>query len=245
MRTKITQKHRLFCLPSAGSSASMYRHWDEKLTEVQVTPIEYPGRGARFSAPYAKSIKSLAREVANIIIREMTNEETPNFSLFGHSLGALISWEVCLELDRKQYSLPQSLWVSARKAPHFKPSAERRSDLSDKDLLSLLNNMGGTPAELLASPEFQALMLPIVRADFKLHDNYLYDQEHNSTPRLAIPIIALGGKVDEQVPYDTLREWQQYTTTGFEQFEFSGGHFYLQEPDFLDWLQGKLPLLNN
>ncbi|MBX2849377.1 MAG: alpha/beta fold hydrolase [Acidiferrobacterales bacterium] len=230
------QSHHMFCLPSAGSSASMYRDWNEKLKNIQVIPIEYPGRGTRFSDKFAPSIKSLASEVADTI----TQSEITDFCLFGHSLGALIGWEVCIELQKRSYALPKALWASARKAPHFRPSEERRSDLSKNALLELLRAMGGTPPELLESPDFQELMLPIVRADFKLHDDYVYERHHMDTPKLLIPIIALGGNSDEQIPYSTLSEWSRYTALEFEQFEFQGGHFYLLEPEFLGWFQEKL-----
>ena len=214
----------------------MYRNWNEKLKETHVIPIEYPGRGTRFCDKFAPSIQSLAKEVADTI----TQSEITDFSLFGHSLGALIGWEVCIELQRRSYALPKALWASARKAPHFMPSEERRSDLSKNALLELLRTMGGTPSELLESPDFQELMLPIVRADFKLHDDYVYEQHHTGTPKLPIPIIALGGNSDDQVPYNALNGWCRYTSLAFEQFEFQGGHFYLLEPKFLEWFKKKL-----
>ena len=228
----------LFCLPSAGGSAAMYREWQQPLQDIQVIPVEYPGRGSRFTEPFAEDIKSLATHIAHTIVETKITQ----FSLFGHSLGALISWEITLELQKLNYPLPQKLWVSARKAPHFKPSTERRSDLDDTHLLALLKEMGGTPEEFLNNIEFQALLLPIIRADFKLHDDYLFHQEHEEHPMLPVPIIALGGQEDTQVAYDTLSEWRLYSDLSFEQFEFQGGHFYLQEASFLDWFKTKLTL---
>ncbi|WP_438464306.1 thioesterase II family protein [Marinomonas sp. PE14-40] len=228
----------LFCLPSAGGSAAMYREWQKNLQKIQVIPVEYPGRGSRFTETFAEDIKSLARDIAHTIVQTKITQ----FSLFGHSLGALISWEITLELQKRNYPLPQKLWVSARKAPHFKPSTERRSDLNDTQLLALLKEMGGTPEEFLNNIEFQALLLPIIRADLKLHDDYVFHQEHKERPILAVPIIALGGQDDTQVAYDTLSEWGRYSDLRFEQFEFQGGHFYLQEASFLDWFKNKLSL---
>ncbi|EAQ63715.1 Thioesterase [Marinomonas sp. MED121] len=228
----------MFCLPSAGGSAAMYREWQQHLNNIQVIPVEYPGRGARFTEAFAEDIKSLALEIADTIVQS----QMTHFSIFGHSLGALISWEVTLELKKRNHPLPQHLWVSARKAPHFKPSTERRSDLDDSRLLALLKEMGGTPEAFLNNIEFQALLLPIIRADFKLHDDYVFQQEHKERPMLAVPITALGGQEDTQVAYDTLSEWCLYSDLSFEQFEFQGGHFYLQDASFLDWFKNKLAL---
>jgi len=216
----------------------MYREWQQSLQHIQVIPVEYPGRGSRFSEPFAEDIKSLATHIAHTIVET----KITNFSLFGHSIGALISWEISLELQKLNYPLPQRLWISARKAPHYKPSTERRSDLDDTRLLNLLKTMGGTPDEFLNNVEFQDLLLPIIRADFKLHDDYAFNLEHTERPLLPVPIIALGGQDDEQVPYDTLSEWSLYTALAFEQFEFPGGHFYLQETTFLDWFKNKIAL---
>lgn len=216
----------------------MYHEWQKSLQKIQVIPVEYPGRGSRFTEPFADDIKSLAIDIAHAIVQT----KITHFSIFGHSLGALISWEITLELKKLNYPLPKKLWVSARKAPHFKPSAERRSDLNDTQLLALLKEMGGTPDEFLNNSEFQELLLPIIRADFKLHDDYLFHQEHKERPVLTVPITALGGQEDTQVAYDTLAEWCQYTSLVFEQFEFPGGHFYLQEASFLDWFKNKISL---
>ncbi len=91
----------------------MYRTWPAALSEVQVVPVEYPGRGGRFSEPCATDARALAKQLAD----KISQTGVKNFSLFGHSLGALIAWELTLELRRIGAAMPQHLWLSARKAP--------------------------------------------------------------------------------------------------------------------------------
>ncbi len=210
----------------------MYREWPKALPDIQIVPVEYPGRGGRFSEPCATDARALAKQLAETI----SQSGVTNFSLFGHSLGALIAWELTLKLRRMGAILPQQLWLSARKAPHFRPEGEPRHSLPEGELVALLKEMGGTPDEFLDNPEFRQLLLPVVRADFQIHDQY----ELEPAEPLPCPITAIGGESDSQVSFAAISEWREYSGAEFEQHELPGGHFYLQNEGFLEWFRGEL-----
>jgi len=213
----------------------MYRPWQAALAGFEVVPVEYPGRGSRFSAPFASSVQALAAELAEAISLRL-GQDDGEFRFFGHSLGALMAYEVCLQLRRLGVRLPQQLWVSARKAPHLPQATSPRHLLPDAELVQLLSRMGGTPQTVLDNAEFRQLLLPVVRADFRLHDEY----QHQGAAALACPVIALGGEEDYEVPGEAIAPWQDFTTEGFVQHQRPGGHFYLQQADFLPWFQARL-----
>nr|WP_322786128.1 thioesterase domain-containing protein [Marinobacterium jannaschii] len=120
--------------------------------------------------------------------------------------------------------------------PHFRPEGEPRHSLPETELVALLKEMGGTPDEFLDNPEFRQLLLPVVRADFQIHDQYQFEPAEP----LPCPITAIGGESDSQVPFAAISEWREYSNAGFQQHQLPGGHFYLQEEGFLAWFRGQL-----
>src|SRR5262245_13119588 len=86
---QITQ--RLFCFPYAGGPASIYRDWGNKLpASIEVHPVQLPGHGNRLREPLSKSVEPLVKSLAEELKPYL---EVP-FSLFGHSMGAIISFEL-------------------------------------------------------------------------------------------------------------------------------------------------------
>ena len=65
---------------------------------------------------------------------------------------------------------------------------------------------------------------PILRADIKAAENYNFQK----TKPLKVPITTFYGS-DEDITLEEVELWQSETTMGFEKFEFSGDHFFLQE----------------
>jgi medium-chain acyl-[acyl-carrier-protein] hydrolase len=164
------------------------------------------------------------------------------FAFFGHSMGALIAFELTRLLRRTNQPQPVALYVSGARAPQFRLNHKPGPDPSDSELLDQLRRLEGTPAELLASPEVLQLLLPALRADTTAYRNYVY---HPDVP-LACPIFAYGGAGDENINRDHLEAWQEQTTSSFKLQILPGGHFFLRtaEREFLALLSHDVePLL--
>lgn len=228
---------RLFCFPYAGGSSLIYRTWGAALPgSVEVYPVELPGRAVRIAEQPYTQMDPLIEE----LVQGLQPLLDKPFAFFGHSMGALVSFELARRLRRQYSLLPAKLFVSAHRAPQL-PNADPTTHLlSDVELIDKLRTMGGTPEEVLAHPELMQLMLPVIRADFTVCDTYTYTVE----PPLDCPIVVFGGFDDTTVQRDELERWNDQTTTVCTLQMFPGGHLFInsQQQRLLEIVGQELPL---
>jgi medium-chain acyl-[acyl-carrier-protein] hydrolase len=211
---------RLFCFPYAGGNAQVYRNWQRDFpAEVSLSLAHLPGRGARIGeAPFRE-----CRELVNALAEAITPQLPPVFAFWGHSMGALVTFELARELRRRGRPTPLALFVSGRGAPQIPDPSPPAFNLPDQDFIAELRRLNGTPRELLDHPELAELFLPTIRADFELIETYVYKPE----APLACAIYAYGGLEDETIPAAELKAWQKQTSVAFKVRMFPGDHFYI------------------
>jgi medium-chain acyl-[acyl-carrier-protein] hydrolase len=215
---------RLFCFPYAGGGAQIYRHWSSSLPpSVEVCAVQLPGRGNRLMEP---PFTSITDAVAHLTAAFAPLLDRP-LVLFGHSMGALISFELARSLRRTYGVEPRHLFVSGRRAPHIPRTRPPIDQLPDPELIEELQRLNGTPREVLDNEELMQLMLPTIRADFALVRSYRYEPD----APLACPITALGGLQDEDVPREQLEAWREHTAAACTVRMFAGDHFFLQSAE--------------
>lgn len=210
---------RLLCLPYAGGGASIFHEWSTLLSDVEVVPVQLPGRERRFQEPAHDNMAALVAELACVSDSVLTQP----YALFGHSMGALVAFELVRTLRGQSRPLPRVLLVSASRAPHRRSQREPAADTME--LLRRLKDLGGTSREAWASPELLSLMLPTLRSDFRLVDTYAYQHE---SP-LPCPIVALHGEDDPEATTDETAHWSAQTTSAFRHRTLPGGHFNIVE----------------
>lgn len=215
---------RLFCFPYAGAGASVYispgRQWPDALAEIAtVHPVQLPGREGRISEPPFEQLPPLIQSVCD----EIESLAAAPYALFGHSLGALIAFELVRELRRRGKPEPLHLFASAHAAPRMGGRSECISHLPEETLKERLRELGGTPEEVLAHPELMELLLPVIRADFAVTESYRYEDE----PPLSCPITAFAGTEDAQVAVKSVDAWRNETTGPFAIHAMPGDHFFI------------------
>jgi medium-chain acyl-[acyl-carrier-protein] hydrolase len=217
---------RLYCFPYAGASAQAFRGWQRHFApSVALSLAHLPGRAMRIGEPAFKTYKPLV----NVLADEMIPELPPAFAFWGHSMGALISFELARELRRRGQPAPLALFLSARGAPQVPDADPPIFNLPEPEFISELRRLNGTPKEVLDNPELKEFFLPTIRADFELVETYEYEPE----PPLACPICAYGGLQDTSVPAASLKEWQKQTSAAFKIRMFPGDHFYIHNSNDL------------
>jgi medium-chain acyl-[acyl-carrier-protein] hydrolase len=145
------------------------------------------------------------------------------FAIFGHSMGALISFELARQLRRQKSPQPVQLIVSGSQAPQLPRKGPNIHGLPEHQLIHNLKTLNGTPEIVLQNPELMELLLPVIRADFSICETYVYTIEDP----LGCSISVFGGLQDSMTNYDDLIAWQSQTTGPFSLQLFPGGHFFL------------------
>ncbi|MEU8123038.1 alpha/beta fold hydrolase [Spirillospora sp. NPDC049024] len=211
---------RLFCLPHAGGSAVFYRPWAKEAgPAVEVQAVQYPGRADRMADAFVTDAHQLARLVAGAMAPLMDRPA----ALFGHSMGAVVAYEVARLLEERG-AAPVHVFASGARPPDDRGD-ERVHEKDDDGLVAELAKLGGTDAELLADPEMRELVLPYVRNDFTLIEKYA----RRPGPPLAAPLTALVGDADPHVDEEKARGWERATSGRFALRVLPGGHFYLAD----------------
>lgn len=211
---------RLFCFPYAGGGASVFRAWQGHAPpEIQLCPVHLPGRGNRFTEPPRTRVEALVEQLAG----EMTPYLDVPFAFFGHSMGALVGFELARHLRDLGQPLPEHLLVSGRRAPQYPRDKRPLHDLPEAEFQEELRGLNGTPDEILQHPELMELFAPILRADFELCETY----DFREGEPLDCPVSAFGGLEDPDVSRDHLGGWRDHTRGPFRLRMFPGGHFFL------------------
>ena len=214
---------RLFCFPFAGGGASVYASWARALpATVELCAVELPGRERRLSEPPHRSFETLIPALAEGLAPLL---DLP-FTFFGHSLGALVAFELATHLEDAGRAGPQLLHASACPAPsHAAWTRGPISALDEAALIEELRRMEGTPAAVLEHRELLELALPSVRADFALCETY----QPRLTRKLRGSILALGGAEDLSVNPRELAAWGAHCEGPCRVRMLPGGHFFLQD----------------
>ncbi|MER5220036.1 thioesterase II family protein [Streptomyces flaveus] len=209
----------LVCFPHAGGAAAFYTPWARLLPpDVELVAVQYPGRQDRVGEPPAETMDELAGAVADALRADRASRE---LVLFGHSMGASVAWETALRLEGSGHS-PRHVVVSGRPGPARQcPGTVHLRD--DDGLAAELRRLGGTHADLLDDPEIRALVLPAVRADYRLIETYRPD----TAARLRCPLTAATGDRDEEATEADVAVWRTATDGTFTPLVLPGGHFYL------------------
>lgn len=210
----------MFCLPYAGGASDLFRDWRNALPpSIEVCPIELPGRGSRSKEKPHTDLAGLVQ----ILGSELRTWADRPFALFGHSMGAVIAFELARYLRREYDREATHLFVSACRAPHRPMNGRPSYDLPDADFVNKVRDLGGTAPSVLQNRRFIKTVLPLLRADFKLIQTYVYKHD---IP-LSCPITVFGGAQDTMASLEDLNAWSEHTVSKFSLQILGGTHFFL------------------
>lgn len=225
---KISFPIHLFCLPSAGSSASIYSAWNKAIAgNIKVIALEYPGHGRKIQQQLSNDPDGLAEQFAQEIL---TYGDVPCV-LFGHSVGASLIWEIeeKLKVSRVDHNLILKI-VSARPSPHFQSLIHHYSDMTDGQIVQELKLYNNFPNEILNNPNALDFFLRIIKNDFILSDNMLKKPIQKSS----VPLMSIYGKDDPYIQnHEIMQSWQDFSEQWLGAYAVRGDHFYFLNPEIL------------
>ncbi|OZY86385.1 hypothetical protein CBP51_04990 [Cellvibrio mixtus] len=212
---------RLVCFPYAGGGASLFFPWLNLMPEkVEVAIIQLPGRGTRFSESPYESMD----DIVECIYRALKELPSKELIFFGHSMGARIAYEITLRIYHRKEQLPVHFIASGSPAPCVRSKKPPCHNLPTEEFIKHLGTLNGTPKEVLSDPQLMELLLPALRADFKIAEGYL------NTTRITIPttITLFSGRLDD-INTEELEPWFLLFQYNRDIVWFEGGHFFINE----------------
>ncbi|GAA1768043.1 alpha/beta fold hydrolase [Luedemannella helvata] len=217
-RARSERGPRVFVFPHSGGAPGEFLRWADQLP-AGIRVVHLPARGRRLAEPAPHSMDPLvAAIVTEVAFR-------PPYVFFGHSLGALVAYEVSVRLAELGLPLPEHLVVSACGAPWEERDEARLHTLGDIELMRLVQQRyGGIDESALLDQELMELTAPAYRADLAVYETYRW-RGHAALP---VPVTALAGSEDDVAPVRLLG-WREATTGPFQRHVVPGGHFYFRQ----------------
>ena len=211
---------KLLCFPHAGGSASYFFPLATALSpDVDVFAVQYPGRQDRHAEPFVESIDDLADHIY-AALGPLTDAPV---ALLGHSMGAVLAFEVARRLETLAGRPPALVFASGSRAPsRYGDEPERRTDA---DLIGVMRDLGGTDPRVLDDPDLLGTFLPAFRNDYLALQAY----RRGTDVAIGAPIVVLTATDDPKTPVDDARAWHEHTTGGGQVHTFTGGHFFLEK----------------
>jgi surfactin synthase thioesterase subunit len=211
----------LFCFPHAGGAASYFHPWSASLApDIEVLAVQYPGREDRVGEPCVSSMADLADQIHAALGSSLPE----TFAFFGHSMGAILAFEVARRMAREEGRGPAHLFLSGRPAP---PRHRHRNlrQAPESVLVAELRSLGATDPRILQDSEMLELILSAIRADYTASETYQFEPG----PALSCDITAMTGDRDLRNTIEDAAAWSAHTTGAFDLRVYPGGHFYLDE----------------
>ncbi|MES0174007.1 alpha/beta fold hydrolase [Mesorhizobium sp. M0006] len=220
VKSSLEPSYRIICFPHGGGSVQSFRTWSNYLPEdVELICLDLPGRGKRSAETAIRSMDGLVPMVAE----ELREYSDRPFIFFGHSVGALVAYEIARSLEKAGRPSPFHVVVSAHPSADVPTDEPPMYSYADDTLTDVVRSLGLVPKEALANQELlHNFILPPMRADFELAETY---DRKLPTP-LDAAITAMGGVQDETITANDLDEWRRLTTSRFARIMFDSDHFY-------------------
>jgi surfactin synthase thioesterase subunit len=213
----------VICFPFAGAGATVYRRCQEYGSErLLIVPVQLPGREERFVEPLFTDVVGAVDDLLPALLDQLTGY--PQVALFGHSLGAVLAYETAHRLAGATGPQLLKLFVSGSPGP-WTQRRTRATGLSDEAFLTQVTELAGYAHPALDHPDLREVLLPTLRADVEMHENYLAPE---GVP-LAVPIVSVRGAGDRLVSREQSAEWAAATGAGYRHVELPGGHMYLTD----------------
>jgi medium-chain acyl-[acyl-carrier-protein] hydrolase len=183
--------------------------------------LQLAGREARFRETALDDLDAVVADLWSAVQAETSGP----FALFGHSFGSLVAFELAHEIRRRTGREPVHFFVSASPAPQARQVRTPLSDLADAEFVAeIAARYGGMPAAILQDADYLAVILPALRADFRMLERY----RCAARDVLACPISVFVGAADSIIPPSSLEGWADHTRAEFSLDVIDGDHFYLQ-----------------
>lgn len=219
---------KLFCISHAGGSSFSYLPWQKMVPNgIELHPLDISGHGMKLNKRLNKNIYENASELANDISKSITKNE--EYAIFGHSLGAILAYEVYIELKKMNANLPIHIFFSGRENP-CRAYNVLLNELSDEQFIAEISDcFNDDVEEIMENEELKNIFFPILRNDFEMIENYKFKEVV-----VDCNISIMNGKQDKTISLLDEIAWRKLTNKKCFFSDYYGGHFYLYDHDNIE-----------
>lgn len=209
---------KIFCLPYASGSSSIYSSWKNLFRNCTIIPIDLPGHGTNINMNLLDTFSKNLEFLYNEIVSNISDSE--KYCIFGHSLGGLFTYEICKKIEQSDFHNPDKIFISATKPPMYKENYHLETNAELKDILIDYN---ATPKEILYNEEIFNFFRPIILNDFKVYNDY---ELSDNTQQIKTKTIIFYGTRDS-IFHEELNKWQLLCTDNIDYYPVEGDHFFI------------------
>ncbi|WP_414581134.1 SDR family NAD(P)-dependent oxidoreductase [Scytonema sp. PCC 10023] len=210
---------RLFGFPYLGGSSSAFLSWSDDLPpDIEVCALQLPGGTDRLGEQPFDELTPLVETLARVLLPYLDKP----FAFYGHSLGALLCFELARYLRRENGKIPTHLFIGALHAPQLPHPSSSIAQISEEEALKKASLID-LPESIQQNTELMRLLLPVLKVGVLMVENYTYSE---SEP-LDCPITAFGGMQDKVITQEHLSAWREQTSSAFKLQMLSGNHLFL------------------
>lgn len=214
-------KMRLFCFPYAGGTAEIYYDWQYEMPEeIEMVAIHYPGHIQRSKEKLFTRLSRLVESIGE----EIEQYTDKPYAFFGHSMGALIAYELSRHFASEGRKMPEYLFLSARRSPCLPVIHPCIHKLTTEECISVMRGFNMIPEEVIDNKTMIEKILPVIKADFEMIETWQFDAK---TSLLDIPISAFGGTNDSLATKKDIEAWEKMTSAKFNAYFFPEKHFFI------------------
>jgi surfactin synthase thioesterase subunit len=211
----------LICLPFAGVGASFFSEWSGLTrSPLEIVSVQLPGREKRFTEEPYRDVATAVTGILPDVLERVSDRD--HVIIFGHSLGAVLAYELSHRLAETTKIQVDHLVVSGSPGP-WAPRKRRATGLDDNAFLDQIRDFAGYDHPALNDPDLREMLLPVLRADVEMHENYCPSWDGP----IPVAITSVRGSDDELVAKEEANQWRTATTMQFQLKELPGGHMYL------------------
>ncbi len=212
---------KIVCFPFAGAGASIFRPWISRLQpNFQVLSVQLPGREQLFAELPFTCVEEAINSVLPGLVKEL--DVASEVVLFGHSMGAVLAYELGRRLASRGDAGKYRLVVSGSPSP-TQPRAEVATGLNDDAFVARVEHFAGYRHEALSDPDLREVLLPVLRADVEMHERY----RPLNVEQLPLKVTCVRARGDNLVNDAEARAWQEVTSEPLDYVEVQGSHMYL------------------
>jgi surfactin synthase thioesterase subunit len=212
-------KINVFCLPFAGGSKySFWSYQRNARANLNLIPLELPGRGSRMEEPLMSDIHKIVED----IFEQIKGLLHQPYAIYGHSMGTLSGYLLTKKIIALDCPAPLQLFFTGSAGPSIKKDKHGIYNLPRVEFFTELKKLGGVTEEVLNNAELMEIFEPVIRSDFRALSAY----EYQASPAFDIPLTVMTGS-EESISSEELMTWQQETVQPVTFYKFPGNHFFI------------------